>query len=693
MMTEEMTTEEERERFELSFSRLKEITEEEGTLPEKWLSWFKKQAELLLFCEEIIATRQQVSDAVLKERNRRLYEDILPENYAESYCNPAKSVRVFGQSTGRLVSAVAAEMRSAIPGAFEGEREELLIRAEFLLELYGIVMDAAADKTEPEYSYLRDALYFFISDYADRKSERRVEEMVVPDLGIAVGILEDADLSTTDYLYRYGEYITENELRFAAYINALPQEKIDRIADTYTEGYRLGFIRTGKDLSVKKTVNIRYPIGAERIIRKAVATFRGMGLSPVIYRAKDSLFTGRGVRKMGYYGANPNRQYDYDHKEDIGLILDGQFVTRKLECLEAGFAAYRQQAKDHAGPAVMETFGEDPFTPANCEEAVRLTKDQQTLDVRYRTESTRITTTYIPGKERSFTIISLPVPEIADTEERFGEIFDAVLRINTLDYQTYEGIQSTMIEAMNEASFVHIKGMGENRTDLKVALYPLTDPEKQAIYENCVADVNIPVGEIFTTPVLKGTNGTLHVSRVYLNGLEFRDLTVTFTDGMVTDYDCGNFADPAENRRYFEDNVLFHHKTLPMGEAAIGTNTLAYVLARRYGIEERLPILIAEKTGPHFALGDTCYSHAEGNHKENPDGREIVAKDNEISLLRDTEPDKAYFGCHTDITLPYDELGLLEGIRSDGSTIPIIDNGRFVLPGTEKLNEAFDEKE
>lgn len=48
-----------------------------------------------------------------------------------------------------------------------------------------------------------------------------------------------------------------------------------------------------------------------------------------------------------------------------------------------------------------------------------------------------------------------------------------------------------------------------------------------------------------------------------------------------------------------------------MGEFAIGTNTTAYVAALKYGIADKLPILIAEKMGPHFAVGDTCYSWAE----------------------------------------------------------------------------------
>ena len=58
-------------------------------------------------------------------------------------------------------------------------------------------------------------------------------------------------------------------------------------------------------------------------------------------------------------------------------------------------------------------------------------------------------------------------------------------------------------------------------------------------------------------------------------------------------------------------------------------------------------------------------------------------------MMRDTDPDKAYFGCHTDITIPYEEVGLLEAVRSDGTPVPVIRDGLFVLPGTDILNEPF----
>ena len=133
-----------------------------------------------------------------------------------------------------------------------------------------------------------------------------------------------------------------------------------------------------------------------------------------------------------------------------------------------------------------------------------------------------------------------------------------------------------------------------------------------------------------------------------------------------------------------------NRETLPIGEFAIGTNTTAYVIANKYDIVYKLPILIVEKMGPHFAIGDTCYSFEEDNVTYNPDGKAIVARENEVSALRKENPEKAYFGIHTDITIPYDEIGEIAVYDKEGAKTLIIKDGRFVLPGTLELNYTFE---
>lgn len=675
------------ERYELAIERIREICLEE-TVSEKYRDYFRSVAYFLVIIDEL---NTELADGTyaggdmdyLKRWNEKLYADVFVENYSTSYGNPDYAVEMTGDAYGQIFSFLYTEMRGAIAYVFERKIEYLDILFELLIEVYN-----KFEETEhPDGSVLKEVIYWYASDYSDVFAAERIKEQTDPEESFAADIIMEADLCDLRYLYRFGEYISDNEIKTAEHLNNLDEAVIQKMADVFTEGYRMGFINTGKDLSKKSTVGIRYVLGFERVIRQSVQNFAKMGLKPVIYRSGVSVLTKRQHLKTGYYGAVPNKQYEYDHRNDQGLFLDKKFVERKLTVLQTAYEQYKELADGFAGPACIEVFGEEPFAPVQKERAVKLTKKQEELSLLYDSRSGQITNKYIKGEERSFTIVAYPIPEIGS---RYKEIFDQVIRINTLDAALYAKVQQTLIDTLDRGEYVHIKGGGGNRTDIKVALYKLDNPQKETIFENCVADVNIPAGEVFTSPVLEGTNGILHVSRVYLNSLLYKDLEITFANGMIADYRCSNFDRELDNKKYVRDNILHNHATLPLGEFAIGTNTTAYVTARKYEIEDKLPVLIAEKMGPHFAVGDTCYSWSEDIKVYNPDGKEITARDNSISALRKEDVEKAYFHCHTDITIPYEELAHITVVTKEQEEIKIIEKGRFVLAGTEILNEPFE---
>lgn len=681
------------ERYALAMERIGQM-QQERTVPAPFDSYFRKTAQ---FLQMLHAQRQSLKDGSAKEwtlqqwqeQNHTLYQDILPQRYGESWGNPAYACKMLGEDYGRLLSFLYTELRGLIGYVFEEQAvpellETITVHLELFIEIYNC-FELAAEGL-PSYKEIRQIVYWFVSDYSDIFVTERIRQGVDPARSFAVDIIQEADLSDLRYLYRFGEYVTENELQMASFLNTLDEAQIRALADTYTEGYRRGFVQAGKDLSKKFTVEIRYRLGLERVVREAIRNFAKMGLRPLIFRYALSSVNKRGCLRLGYSGAVPNPQFDYDHREDAALYLDSKFVERRLGVMRSAYETFKTLAAGYAGPAVMELFGEEPFAPRQIPEVISLSEKQQKLLVKMNSEASRITNRYIDPNERSFTIIDFPEPAIGP---QFEEIFRETVKINTLDNDQWRAIQQTMIDALDQGNRVRILGSGNNRTDLTVALHPLKDPAKETIFENCVADVNIPVGEVFTSPRLEGTNGVLHVSRVFLMGLEYKNLCLTFRDGRVTDYSCTNFDTEEENRSFIHANLLAHHDTLPLGEFAIGTNTTAYAMAKKYDIGHKLPILIAEKMGPHFAVGDTCYSWEEDNPVYNPDGKEIIARDNEISLLRREDPPKAYFGCHTDITLPYEELGLLEAEGENGYRRTIIRDGKFVLEGTEALNEAL----
>ena len=663
------------ERYEIATSRIREIINED-TVSEPFKSFFCKASEFICKIDDLnsIIKSGEINDFSLdrlKELNKSLFEEIYSENYEESFANPEYAVKTLGEEYGKILCYIYTKNRGMIRNVYMGRLEEVVLQMELFTQIYNYFEDVE----QLEYDNVYETVYSYEKDNTEIFTDLMIEDRINPDNKFAVDIVMNSDLNDLRYLYKYGEHVGFNELKMAEFLNSLSQEEIDRLAKVYTEGYRIGFINTGKDISKKGTVDIRYSLGFERIIRSAIFNFKKMGLEPVIYQ-------------VGYTTTSPNRQYAYDHRYDDALYLDKAYIKRKLEVSRHAYESRKQLAGKMAGPAVIEIFGETPFEPENKKQAYALSEEQQKLKSEYNTEYQTMVQEYIKGDERSFTIIAFPIPEFGDD---FEQMFKETVKINTLDSEIYGKVQQNIIDALDQAEYVKVLGKGDNKTNMKVQMHDLKNPLKETNFENCLADVNIPLGEVFTSPKLKGTEGILHVSQVYLNDLKYNDLQITFEDGKIKDYTCKNFDTEEENKKFIKQNVMFNHKTLPIGEFAIGTNTTAYRVAKKYHVVYKLPILIVEKMGPHFAVGDTCYSFEEDIKTYNPDGKEIVARENEVSALRKTDIKKAYFGCHTDITMPYDELGEITAVRKDGSEITIIKDGRFVLEGTELLNEPLEE--
>lgn len=656
------------ERYELVIDRIYDI-KNETTVDGKYLDYFREVGEYLMLLHKILELSKKdilknLSIEELKEINDKIYGYVKDNKYESTYLDPDYCVNKIGEEYGRYLSSLYYDIFKLSESAFCGRMEKILIYAELFVCIYNIF-----ESEELSVSGVKDTMYWFVHDNSEIISEYSIREMVDPAFEFASWIIKNEDLSKEKYLYLYGEYISDNELRTFKLINSFSDEKINSIARTYTNGYIEGFRLAGKDLSKKGTVEIRYPLGFEKVVKAAIEQFREIGLEPVI-------------RSLSYSSTSADKQMAYDHRFDLGLVFDKCIKDRKIEVIRNAFEKYKELASKYAGPAVIETFGELPFSPKSKKTAVKYDEKQQKLDVDFKNENMQVICQYIRPEERSFTIIAYPVSEIGPLYE---DIFEDTIKINNLDQDLYRRIQGDIINVLDKGKYIHIKGMNGNRTDLNVMMNDINNPEKETLFENCVADVNIPVGEVFTSPKLTGTNGILHVKSVYLKGLRYDDLSLEFNDGCIKDYICSNFQTEEENKTYIKENLLQNQDTLPMGEFAIGTNTTAYVIGRKYDIVNVMPILIVEKMGPHFAVGDTCYSHEEDEKTFNPDGKEIVGKVNEISI------NKKYFNCHTDITIPYDELGEITVVTVEGERISIIKDGRFILNGTESLNVPFRE--
>lgn len=349
------------ERVELAVGRLEEIASDEwqavytdaesGLKLSNVKKYFDNVSEFILYVYDLYNMLEsdkhggteskncmnELSLEQLKDINRRLYEDILPENYAESYGNPEYAVKMFGEEYGKLLSFLYTEVRGCIAYAYEGKLLELVAVIELFLEIYsmwsGAVLSSEDEFELPQAKYIKEAIYYHMYDYADVMVAERVKETISSEYAFAYDIIMNSDLTDIRYLYKYGEYICDNEIKTAEFLNSLDDDRVRSMAATYVNGFIKGFETMRIDITPKKTVNIRYSIGQERMVRYAIEMFRENGLSPVIFRYPVSRINRKLTNRTGYTATPANKQYEYDHRMDEAIFFDRGFMERKLEVI------------------------------------------------------------------------------------------------------------------------------------------------------------------------------------------------------------------------------------------------------------------------------------------------------------------------------------------------------------------------
>ena len=203
------------ERYELSIERIRDMKEEETKDP-LFKDYFHKMAEFVMMIDEVRTELEDGSfldrdmEALAKE-NRRLYEDILGTAYETSYANPAFAVRVLGEEYGRILSFLYTELRGCIAYVFEQKTEYLDILFELLIAVY----NQFEEEANPLADRLKDCIYWFVSDYCDVFVADRIREQIDPAESFAADLVMNSSTDDLKYLYRFGEYISENELKTA----------------------------------------------------------------------------------------------------------------------------------------------------------------------------------------------------------------------------------------------------------------------------------------------------------------------------------------------------------------------------------------------------------------------------------------------------------------------------------------------
>lgn len=373
------------ERYELTIERIRGILEEE-TVAELYRGYFRHVAHFLLAINQM-----RVDEGMKKkERMEALYEDILPENYDTSYANPSYTSQIFGAEIGCFLSTLYVEIRSVIGYAYEGRLEYISILNELFVEIYNRF---EVDEV-PELSGLKESFYWYASDYCDVFAADKVMAEINPDFtDFAKEIIWNSDLNDPEYLYQYGEFVGEKEFACAKYLSELSEEEIEALANVYMD----------REILENSVINISYSLGLERLVKKVMENYKEKNIEFAIYRTSHSLITRYLERNDGFCGSTANPQYEYDHRDDLGIVLDKQFVERRLEVIRTVLEQNKEQAERVSRMIEIHSDMEAQKISEQTERILLNEVQEELLKVLYEKEE-QIRSQYLPNR----TIIDAP---------------------------------------------------------------------------------------------------------------------------------------------------------------------------------------------------------------------------------------------------------------------------------------------
>jgi len=147
-------------------------------------------------------------------------------------------------------------------------------------------------------------------------------------------------------------------------------------------------------------------------------------------------------------------------------------------------------------------------------------------------------------------VLRWPSPGMAQSAGMSTAAFeDFYFKVCTLDYAKMKRAVDPLVELMNKADMVHLKGPG---TDLTFSI-------KGIGAVPCTGLRNIPDGECFSCPVKESVNGVVQYNTVSLyQGTEFSDVRYVVKDGRIIEATAGantgklnEILDTDEGARYF----------------------------------------------------------------------------------------------------------------------------------------------
>ena len=401
---------------------------------------------------------------------------------------------------------------------------------------------------------------------------------------------------------------------------------------------------------------------AELVVKKGVNVQKGQ---PVEIRAsvKDAAFVRKVVKCAYEAGAghvevdwrdSQISRMDYQYKTIEALSEVPQYIYDKTKYFQDKGVCYISIASDK--PGIMADIDSEKINAAN------MAYYKKMADLM----------SYSMNNEGQWCVIGVPslewakvvFPDLSDEEafEKLGDAIFAVTRVSEdndpiREWEDHDKELMEHAQKLNDYEFKELHFTSELGTDLTVGLVKDHIWVGGGCYtpEGVFFDPNMPTEECFCMPLKDSVNGIVYASKpLSYNGKVIEDFWLRFENGKVVDYDAKKEKGSLTKLLEFDEGSSY------LGEVAL----VPYDSPVSKSGVLFFNTLYDENAACHLALGRPYPENIKGGIDMSKD--ELKAHGANDSMQ------------HEDFMFGTRQMSI-DGIREDGTVIPVFRNGNFVF--------------
>lgn len=198
-------------------------------------------------------------------------------------------------------------------------------------------------------------------------------------------IVLHSNLDTYNYLYYYGQVITEKEKKAVDYFNSISDNKLSHMASKYIDEFLQTLESKKINVSVKKYAVLCYPIGYEKLAKKVFSLCAEKGLYIIL---------------KNFNTAPLKLQLDYNHRFDYTLYFENPaYINRFSTSFNVKLKRYTNTFYDLAGFFSIETSKKEIPYAVDGNEVFKQSKLVDLKESQFNSKYERILGKYIDIKQ------------------------------------------------------------------------------------------------------------------------------------------------------------------------------------------------------------------------------------------------------------------------------------------------------